>query len=32
VIVPLPPPGPKDEGALLTPIWHLSADGDVTDV
>jgi len=32
VTVPLPPLAPNDEGALLTPIWHLSDEGDVTDV
>jgi hypothetical protein len=32
VTVPLPPVAPNDEGALLTPIWHLSDEGDVTDV
>ena len=32
VTVPLPPVAPNDEGAMLTPTWHLSDEGDVTDV
>jgi hypothetical protein len=32
VTVPLPPVALNEEGALVTPIWHLSDEGDVTDV